>query len=79
VSFARCQASVALGTYVLGAIDRRDRAEFESHLVHCVVCRDELITLAPLPGLLSRLTLDELEAASVIARSPHQGHGRGTR
>jgi hypothetical protein len=35
------------------------RADVEAHLAHCPMCRDELASLAPLPGLMSRLTVDE--------------------
>ena len=52
-------ATVALGAYVVGALDPRERADVEAHLGHCPMCRDELAALAPLPGLLSRLTLEE--------------------
>ena len=53
------EASVALGAYVVGALDHGERAELEAHLAHCPMCRDELAELAPLPGLMSRLTADE--------------------
>lgn len=53
------EATLALGGYVVGALDPRERADVEAHLAHCPMCRDELATLAPLPGLMSRLTLDE--------------------
>jgi hypothetical protein len=52
-------ATVALGAYVVGALDHNERVELEAHLAHCPMCRDELAELAPLPGLLSRLTPDE--------------------
>jgi len=52
-------ATVALGAYVVGALDPRERADVEAHLSHCPMCRDELAALAPLPGLMSRLTVDE--------------------
>jgi hypothetical protein len=52
-------ATVALGAYLVGALDPRERADLDQHLSHCPACRDELAALAPLPGLLSRLTLDE--------------------
>src|SRR4051812_14598062 len=54
-------ATVALGAYVVGALDPRERADVEAHLAHCPACRDELASLAPLPGLLSRLSLAEAE------------------
>ena len=52
-------ATLALGGYVVGALDPRERADVEAHLAHCPMCRDELAELAPLPGLLSRLTVEE--------------------
>ncbi|HEX4654496.1 MAG TPA: zf-HC2 domain-containing protein [Mycobacteriales bacterium] len=52
-------ATLALGAYVVGALDPRERADVEAHLGHCPMCRDELALLAPLPGLLSRLTIEE--------------------
>jgi hypothetical protein len=56
-----CPRTVALGAYVLGALEREERAALEAHLETCDVCRDELDRLAPLPGLLSRLTVEEAE------------------
>jgi hypothetical protein len=56
-----CHRTTALGAYVLGALEREERAGLEAHLGTCEVCREELDRLAPLPGLLSRLTLDEAE------------------
>lgn len=50
---------VALGAYLLGALDPRERAEVETHLSGCRRCRDEIADLAPLPGLMSRITLEE--------------------
>ncbi|MDQ1683995.1 MAG: hypothetical protein QOC82_732 [Frankiaceae bacterium] len=50
---------VALGAYLLGALDPRERAEVETHLSGCRRCRDEVADLAPLPGLMSRITVDE--------------------
>ena len=52
-------ATVALGAYVVGALDPRERADVEAHLAHCPACRDELAQLAPLPGLMSRLSIEE--------------------
>jgi Putative zinc-finger len=56
-----CPRTVALGAYVLGALERDERAELEAHLETCDICRKELDRLAPLPGLLSRLTVEEAE------------------
>jgi hypothetical protein len=53
------EETVALGAYLVGALDHRDRADVEAHLASCRQCRDELADLAPLPGLMSRITVDE--------------------
>lgn len=52
--------------YVLGSLDSDERAEFETHLAGCEECREELVSLAPLPGLLSRIQLDETAAPERI-------------
>jgi hypothetical protein len=65
-----CPRTVALGAYVLGALEREDRAELEAHLETCDICREELDRLAPLPGLLSRLTVEEAEVLETTAPGP---------
>jgi predicted lipoprotein with Yx(FWY)xxD motif len=45
---------VQLGIYVFGAITPADRAMVVRHLATCPNCRDELVGLAALPGLLLR-------------------------
>ena len=47
--------------YVLGALTSRQRYEFELHLRHCPACRNELVWLAGLTGLLRRLSAVEAE------------------
>jgi len=46
---------IALGAYLLEALDPAEAVEVRSHLAGCAACRDELALLAPLPGVLSRL------------------------
>jgi Putative zinc-finger len=65
-----CPRTIALGAYVLGALDREERAGLEAHLETCDICSDELDRLAPLPGLLSRLTLDEAEVLDTAEPQP---------
>jgi hypothetical protein len=57
------QTRMALGVYVLGALEPGERAEVERHLATCPGCRGELTELAPLPGLLGRLSLPEVPTA----------------
>lgn len=49
----------SLGAYALGALEPSERSRVEAHLDDCSACRDELASLAVLPGLLSRLSEDE--------------------
>jgi hypothetical protein len=54
-----CANTVTLGAYLLGALDPHERFEFESHLGGCDTCRAELVRLAPLPGMLNQISLDD--------------------
>jgi putative zinc finger protein len=45
---------------VLGALDPAEQAEMEWHLTSCEICRQELIEIAHLPGLMHRLSLDDV-------------------
>jgi hypothetical protein len=62
MSLSCADATIALGAYVVGALDHAERGEVEAHLAICPACRDELAALAPLPGLMSRLSIAEVEA-----------------
>lgn len=48
--------------YVLGALSPAERREFEGHLESCERCRRAVEELAPMPGLLARLTPERAEA-----------------
>jgi len=48
--------------YVLGALSPEDRAAFEAHLKQCPECARSVQELAGLPGLLSQVTPDMVEA-----------------
>jgi hypothetical protein len=55
-----CQeARVALGVYVLGAIDPAERALVDAHLATCEACRAELAEFADLPALLALVPAGE--------------------
>ena len=50
---------VELGAYLLGSLPAPDRTAVEAHLAACAGCRAELARLAPLPGLLGRITAED--------------------
>jgi Putative zinc-finger len=51
---------LSLGAYVLGALDPVERAAVDGHLSRCRACRDELADLAAMPGLLSRVRVEDV-------------------
>jgi Putative zinc-finger len=48
--------------YVLGALSPAERREFEEHLETCETCRRSVAELAPMPGLLARLSPERAAA-----------------
>jgi len=50
----------------LGSLGPGERRDVEAHLVGCAPCRDELASYAALPGLLSRLELDEARGGLLL-------------
>ncbi len=66
-----CQeARIALGVYVLGAIDPDERAAVDEHLDTCPRCRDELAEFMELPALLALVPSEE---AIALADGPLPG------
>jgi hypothetical protein len=59
------EVRIALGVYVVGAIDPAERAMVDTHLSHCQECREELAGLAGLPSLLGRVPLGDAERLAV--------------
>ena len=55
----RCPETRSIGAYLLGALDPHEHLEMEQHLTECAICRQELVEVAHLPGLLHRLTLED--------------------
>ena len=53
------QVRIALGVYVLGAIDPAERALVDAHLATCEACQAELADLADLPALLAMIPAEE--------------------
>jgi anti-sigma-K factor RskA len=52
-----CDSAAA---YVLGALAAGERSDFETHLAQCTECRQSVGELAGIPGLLSRVSVDDL-------------------
>jgi len=50
--------------YVLGALSPADRRDFEHHLKSCAACASSVGELAGLPGLMSRVSIEQLTAAA---------------
>jgi hypothetical protein len=63
-----CPYTIDVGCYLLGSLDSAERARLEDHLVECDECRAELVSLAGLPGLLSRVSPQEAAAGLPTAR-----------
>ncbi|WP_166680190.1 anti-sigma factor [Kribbella sp. VKM Ac-2566] len=56
----------SIGAYLLGALDPQEHAEIERHLSTCEVCRQELIEMAHLPGLMHRLALEDVSQRASV-------------
>ncbi|MET9232695.1 zf-HC2 domain-containing protein [Lentzea sp. NPDC003310] len=65
-----CQHTVDVGAYLFGSLDLKERAAFERHLGDCDCCQAEMLRLAPLPGLLGRLSPDDVENLDEIPACP---------
>lgn len=65
------EVRLALGVYVVGAIEPAERSIVDAHLNKCADCRQELAGLAGLPALLGRVPADNLEQlAAGVTRLP---------
>ena len=57
-----CELAHDDAAYVLGALPPAERLAFERHLATCPECAASVRQIAGLPGLLGRLSLDEVES-----------------
>jgi hypothetical protein len=57
-----CEHAHDDAAYVLGALSSAERAAYQEHLATCAECTQAVRRLSGLPGLLSRVSLDVLEA-----------------
>jgi hypothetical protein len=62
----RCPETRSIGAYLLGALDPPEHLEMEQHLTECAICRQELVEVAHLPGLLHRLTLEDVTPQTAV-------------
>lgn len=56
-----CPETIAIGAYVLGALDVEERRTTEQHLETCASCREALLQFAHLPGLLHAVPLEDIQ------------------
>lgn len=56
-----CPETIAIGAYVLGALDVEERRTTEEHLATCASCREALLQFAHLPGLLHAVPLEDIQ------------------
>ena len=62
--------------YVLGALSPAERRDYEEHLETCETCRRSVAELAPMPGLLARLSP---ERAAALGDDPEAAVVSGSR
>lgn len=60
------ETELALGAYVLGALEPAERRQVREHLSACPACAAEAAELEGLPALLDRVRPEDLQAAPVI-------------
>jgi hypothetical protein len=56
---------IALGSYVLGALDPAEADQVRAHLVECATCRAEYRELTAVPAILARIPETEMAAEPV--------------
>jgi len=72
------EARIALGVYVLGALDPAEQALVEAHLDRCDDCLAEMAGLADLTALLDRVPVDEAVRALEAGEAPAAPEAQGT-
>lgn len=54
-----------IGAYLVGSLAPAERTAVERHLAGCADCRAELAALAPLPGLLGRISAEDARSRAL--------------
>jgi hypothetical protein len=57
-----CPEAQAIGAYVLGALDAGEHHQIEQHVRGCASCTEAVLQFAHLPGMLNKLTLEDVLA-----------------
>jgi hypothetical protein len=52
-----CRLTLSVGSMLIGALEPPDRRELLAHLPGCARCREEVVLLSSLPGLMHRVHL----------------------
>ncbi|TNC27691.1 anti-sigma factor family protein [Amycolatopsis alkalitolerans] len=65
-----CPYTSSVAAHVLGALEPGESVELERHYRTCPQCREELVMLAPLPGLLVRLSPEDTGPQPAKAHRP---------
>jgi anti-sigma factor RsiW len=54
-----CRESLALGAYLLGALEPAERSAVARHVMRCAECRAKMVELTPVVGLLRQVPFEE--------------------
>lgn len=68
----KCRYTTSIGAHLLGALGPDESMELERHYRTCPHCRDEVVRLAPLPGLLHRVSPKEAPPAPAAPPPRHR-------
>lgn len=65
-----CAFALSDAAYVLGALPPAERLAYERHLTGCPTCAESVRRLAGVPGLLGRVSMDDVEGVRPIEPLP---------
>ena len=71
-----CPEAQAIGAYVLGALDAGEHRQIEQHVQGCASCTEAVLQFAHLPGMLNKLTLEDVLALPSDSEVEPEGGGR---
>jgi hypothetical protein len=57
-----CEMATSIGAYLLGSLEYGEWVKVDEHVRECEACRADLVRLAGLPGLMGKLSVDEVMA-----------------